>query len=93
MNKKEAFTFPVAFLTQINEYSNGGFILINFDAEKNPRVFFQFDDTLSSLALTSHTENWALAMKSVNQEMMTESVKESFEQDEGSENGDTPETS
>lgn len=78
MKKKENFVFPLAFLNQINEYSNGGFILINFDAEKNPKVFFQFDDALSCLALISHTENWTMAMKSVNREIMTESVKESL---------------
>lgn len=91
MKDKEKFVFPERFLNQINEYSNGGFLLINFDAEKNPCVYFNFDDNLSSLAILSYAENWCQAMKSVNNSILTESLKDAFIKDNQDEDNDEQE--
>ena len=81
MNKKQKFVFPESLLAQVNECSNGGFLLVNFDEDKNPCVYFQFDDGLSSLAILSYTENWAQAMKNVNKNILTQSLEKSFTED------------
>lgn len=90
MNKKEKFVFPENLLNQVNECSNGGFLLINFDQDKNPCVYFQFDDGLSSLAILSYAENWAQAMKKVNNKILTNSLEKSFIED-GSDEDDNDE--
>lgn len=93
VKKKNKFVFPNAFLTQINEFSNGGFILINFDADKNPSVFFKFDDTLSALALLSHGEDWFAVTKSVNLDNMKSSLMRDFDNEDDSGEDDISEDS
>ena len=66
--KKETFTFPKQVLNQINECSNGGYILFNFDADGNPQVYCQVDDNSNAMALQLHISNWAKALEAYNLE-------------------------
>ena len=52
----EKFIFPKAVLEQVNECSNGGFVLFNFDIDKNPQIFSNFDDSMFALALQSYID-------------------------------------
>ena len=58
---KEEFQFPPELLEQINECSDGGFVLFSFDEANSPQVFARYDDCKSALALQSFIGLW-LAM-------------------------------
>ena len=68
VSKKQEFVFPKQVLNQINECSNGGYVLFNFDSEGTPQVFSQVDDTSRAMALQLHISNWAKALEAYNLE-------------------------
>lgn len=73
----EDFKFPQAILKQINECSNGGFMLFNFNAKGTPEVYFHSDSDLHTIALLSHAENYVKAAKLTHQEICLNSIQES----------------
>lgn len=58
--------FPKAVLEQINECSNGGFILFNFDIDRNPQIFSNFDDSMSALALQNYIDICSKTFQNIN---------------------------
>ena len=71
----EDFKFPAAILKQINECSNGGFLLFNFNAAGSPEVYFHSDSDLHTIALLSHAENYTKAAKMTHQEICLNSIE------------------
>ena len=58
--------FPKSDLEQINECSNGGFILFNFDIDRNPQIFSNFDDSMSALALQNYIDICSKTFQNIN---------------------------
>lgn len=58
--------FPKSVLEQINECSNGGFILFNFDIDRNPQIFSNFDDSMSALALQNYIDICSKTFQNIN---------------------------
>lgn len=56
---KEDFVIPEKFLKQLQEFSNGGFILMTFSSEGNPIIHFQVDTVKDRLALESTLFSYA----------------------------------
>lgn len=82
----DKFVFPKAILEQVNECSNGGFVLFNFDIDKNPRIFSSFDDSMSALALQNYIDICSKTFQNLNyQAAMVEAMnRHSGEEDETS---------
>ena len=76
VSKKKDFKFPEQVLNQINECSNGGFVLFNFDIEGTPQVFSQVDDVSNAMALQLHIQNWSKALEAYNLETAMEQFAE-----------------
>jgi hypothetical protein len=68
VSKKKEFVFPKQVLDQVNECSNGGFVLFNFDSKGTPQVFSQVDDLTNAMALQLHISNWTKALEAYNLE-------------------------
>ena len=73
--RKESFEFPEQILNNINECSNGGYILFNFDVDGNPQVFCQVDDNCNAMALQLHISNWSKALETYNIEQAIENFQ------------------
>jgi hypothetical protein len=70
-NKK--FVFPQAILGQINECSNGGYILFSLDTDGLPQVHSDFDNPTYAMALQYYIENWGKAVEGLNIELTARS--------------------
>ena len=62
------FQFPPSLLKQINECSNGGFILFLFDDAGVPKIHSAIDNPIIGLALHGHIQNWARSVEAINVE-------------------------
>ncbi len=49
--QKSNFVIPPAFLNQLNEFSQGGFILITGSENNEPQVYFRFDGSIQAVGL------------------------------------------
>ena len=72
-NKK--FVFPQKLLSQINECSNGGYILFNLDTDGLPQVHSDFDNATYAMALQYYIENWSKAVEGLNIELTARSFE------------------
>ena len=61
-----AFKFPTSLLTQIDECSDGGFILFTINSEGEPEVRSRFDDPIKALALQYYAKNWTDVIDELN---------------------------
>tara|TARA_Y100000401_G_scaffold105435_1_gene98086 strand:+ start:398 stop:703 length:306 start_codon:yes stop_codon:yes gene_type:complete len=61
-----AFKFPQSLLTQIDECSDGGFILFTINSEGEPEVRSRFDDPIKALALQYYAKNWTDVIDELN---------------------------
>lgn len=66
--KNDRFLFPPQLLEQINECSNGGFVLFNFDDQGVPQIYSMVDNSIFALAMQNHIQNWAKAIEAFNVE-------------------------
>ena len=66
MKNENKFEFPKQILTQINECSNGGFILFNIDSQGLPQAYSEFDNPVAAMALQYYIDNWSKAIDAVN---------------------------
>lgn len=57
---------PKALLRQINENTNGGFVLFYIHKDNNPKIFSNFDSNLHASALNYFIQNWAKAIEAYN---------------------------
>lgn len=60
--------FPPRLLEQINECSNGAFILFNFDDQGQPQIFGMVDNPICGLAIQGYINNWSKATEAFNVE-------------------------
>lgn len=67
------FQFPPKLLKQINECSNGGFLLFLFDADGVPQIHSTADNPIVALALHSHVQNWVRSVEAINVECAMDS--------------------
>ncbi len=79
------FTFPQKTLDQINECSNGGFILFTIDADGTPVAHSQCDTVTELLALQNYVGTWSKTMEEVNVESLVASFIEPEEGEEEAE--------
>lgn len=56
------FEIPEAILSQLNEFSGGGYILFSFNEFGEPTVYCQFDNSVYALASQCYVKNWAQAL-------------------------------
>jgi hypothetical protein len=75
------FKFPEQVLNQIDECSNGGYVLFTFDIEGHPLVFSSADSSMQAMAMQMHISNWSKALEAINIECSVEQMT----------NPDTPE--
>lgn len=66
--KKKDFEFPKAILNQVEECSNGGFVLFLFNVKGEPEVFTRCDNVAMALALQHQISNWSQAIQAYNVE-------------------------
>ena len=52
-------------MRQINEKSNGGFIMFSFGEDGYPIVSSHFDDASKAMALQHYITNWSMAVDAV----------------------------
>lgn len=81
MKKQKKFEFPLAILKQVDECSNGGFVLFTFDSQNNPSVFYKFDNTMSAYAIQANIENWIGAMSHINGQNTLQNIVGSQEEE------------
>lgn len=64
--KKKEFQFPKQLLNQVEECSNGGFVLFTFNEAHQPQVFTRCDNVAMALALQTQISNWSAALQAYN---------------------------
>jgi hypothetical protein len=79
----KGFRIPRATLSQLNEFSSGGFVLFTYDGQGNPCVHSQFDSSKDALALQMFATNWAEAMNELGSKSTMDSILRKDEDDEG----------
>lgn len=83
MKKKRKMPFPKHLLNQIDEWSNGGYILFNFDQEGVPEISADFADYKNALCLQAYVALWAKAMEENNVNLCMESLKDDTDDENG----------
>jgi hypothetical protein len=66
VKKKDNFVFPKQLLNQVEECSNGGFVLFTFNEAGQPQVFTRCDNVAMALALQNQISNWSSALQAYN---------------------------
>ena len=64
--EESGFTLPDSILTQLNEFSYGGFLVFSFDDSGSPRFYAQFDNELNMMALQKAAEYWLQGVHDIN---------------------------
>jgi len=84
MEENNAFVIPEVTLNQLNEFSNGGFVLFYFNSEGYPEVYTKFDNPMCAMALQYYVEHWAEAIEAVNLDASVDAIKkDDIEGEEG----------
>ena len=68
MEEFNRFNIPEKLLSQLNEFSYGGFLLFTFDDKGSPRYYAQFDNELNMMALQKGAEYWLQGVHELNAE-------------------------
>ena len=68
MAKNKEFQFPDSILSQIDECSQGGFLLFTFDKKGMPEVRSKFDNAQNAMAMHYYINNWLSAVEQINLE-------------------------
>jgi len=85
---KKNFQFPEKLLSQIDECSQGGFLLFTFDADGSPEVRTKFDNIQNAMAMHYYIINWLNAVEQINLEKTIKDIKFSSANEENDNNGD-----
>jgi hypothetical protein len=72
--KKKPFKIPDALIRQIDECSNGGFILITLSENGQPEVRSRFDNALSAIGLVRYAAMWSSSIDEMNENMVSGSI-------------------
>ena len=85
MPEDNNFVIPEATINQLNEFSNGGFILFYFNEDGYPEVYSKYDNPLHAMALQYYVEHWAAAIETANLDASVDAIKEEDDEEEGGE--------
>lgn len=73
--KRKPFQIPQQILEQLNEFSNGGYLLIKMGENgQPPDVFMQADNTIIALGLIRYTQMWSAALDQLSEASLFESL-------------------
>jgi hypothetical protein len=81
----DGFVIPKTTINQLNEFSNGGFILFYFNEEGYPEVYAKYDNPMHAMALQYYVEHWASAIEAANLDASVDAIKEESDEEEGEE--------
>jgi len=88
--KNKEFHFPDSILSQIDECSQGGFLLFTFDKNGMPEVRSKFDNAQNAMAMHYYIINWLNAVEQINLENTIQNIKMVSEDDgDDEDNGPT----
>ena len=87
--EEQPFIIPKITLNQLNEFSNGGFILFYFNSEGYPEVYTKFDNPMHAMALQYYVEHWAEAIEAVNLDASVDAIKQEDNEEEDGENSES----
>lgn|GEM_PF-1013168 len=82
MAKNKEFHFPESILSQIDECSQGGFLLFTFDKNGMPEVRSKFDNAQNAMAMHYYIINWLNAVEQINLENTIQNIKMVSEDEE-----------
>ena len=86
MDEASNFTLPSSIISQLNEFSYGGFLLFSFDDTGAPRFYAQFDNELNMVGLQKSAELWLKGVNDINAMNIKNQLSEPIDDlDEGSE--------
>jgi len=68
------FVIPKSFISQLNEFSNGGYFLCSFNDIGDPIVHCSFDTQMHGLAMQKFMESWTKAVSKINDENFESSI-------------------
>jgi len=80
--KKKDFKFPKQLLNQVEECSNGGFVLFTFNESGQPQVFTRCDNVAMALALQTQISNCSSALQAYNIEAAVAQFEKNNEEEE-----------
>jgi hypothetical protein len=87
---QEPFKIPPSLLAQINECSNGGYVLFTFNSAGQPVVHSNFDTPMNAMALEYYINHYIKTLEVVNLETSVEFFSDDFEIQEEPEEPDWP---
>ena len=87
--EEQPFIIPKITLNQLNEFSNGGFILFYFNSEGYPEVYTKFDNPMHAMALQYYVEHCAEAIEAVNLDASVDAIKQEDNEEEDGENSES----
>jgi hypothetical protein len=82
MMAKKKFVFPKQLLRQINECSNGGFIIFCFDEGGMPKIYSNFDNPQNTMAMQFFINNWSKSIEAFNIESAIAEIQGQIKGDE-----------
>jgi len=92
--KEEPFKIPPSLLAQINECSNGGYVLFTFNSAGQPVVHSNFDTPMNAMALEYYINHYIKTLEAMNLETSVDFFSEEFEiEEEDNEDGGEPDWS
>lgn len=76
---QQQFSLPESILKQLNEFSEGGFILCRIGPNGSPEVYVHYDDTIKALGLVKYLAAWAGSVDNLNDETIYNSIRGQIE--------------
>ena len=73
-NIPRGFQVPDLLLNQLNECSNGGFVLFMLDDSGSPRIYKTYDSDMHALALDSFVQKYGDSMEQINGQMVFDTL-------------------
>lgn len=73
------FSLPKSILEQLNEFSEGGFILCRIGPQGSPEVYAHYDDMIKALGLIKYLAAWATSIDNFNDEAIYNGLRGNIE--------------
>jgi len=87
---REPFKIPPSLLAQINECSNGGYVLFTFNSEGHPVTHSHFDTPMNAMALEYYINHYIKTLEAINLETSIDFYSGDMEVEEDNEDGGEP---
>ncbi len=72
--EKKPFKIPDATLRQLNEFSNGGYILFKMSESGHPEVYLDADNPIISMGLIEFVRVWSSSVQQTNEMNMMDNM-------------------